>query len=134
MTYEQTVSETNRLRSLLRGNGDDSVFREQDRALISRLYLEEIGEPLRECSCKHRYSDAVIEIYHSLKTRGKMAKEMKYQLKAGVLAWIGNDCYNRHTLTDELAEKYLKMHPDARDQFDRVPKAAKTTGKTDKQD
>lgn len=121
MDYPQAMAELNRLRELIKGGGGDSVFTEGDRATIAALHLSELGEQLRNCSCKSLYTDAVLEIYHHLKTQKEMAATKKYQLKAGVLAWIGTECYNRHTLTDALAKRYLALHPDARNQFDRIP-------------
>lgn len=121
MTYDEVISCVSRLRSKLANGGDDSVFTAEEKTMVARFYFEEFGEHLRDCGCHHRYSDAVMDIYHTLKSKGKMAKEQKYMLKAGVIVWIGNDCYNRHSLTDELAEKYLNLHPDARSKFDKVP-------------
>lgn len=123
MDYQKAMAELNRLRELIKGGGGDSVFTEEDRAIIAALHLSELGEPLRNCSCKNLYTDAVIEIYHQLKMQKNMASSRKYQLKAGVIAWIGTECYNRHTLTDALAKKYLALHPDARNLFDRIPEA-----------
>ena len=39
-----------------------------------------------------------------------------------MLIWIGTDCYSNYNLTDEVAEKYLAMHPEAREkEFQRWP-------------
>lgn len=123
MTYKEALDHLERLRSLMAGGGDDSVYSDGDKSLIESLYRSETGRPLRECSCRNRYTDGVLELYHQLRTNKKMQEDRQYLLKAGLLVWIGNECYNRHTMTDELAAEYLRVHPDAGAQFDRVPKA-----------
>lgn len=123
MTYKEALEHLERLRSLMAGGGDDSVYSDGDKSLIESLYRSETGRPLRECSCRNRYTDGVMELYHQLRINKKMQEDRQYLLKAGLLVWIGSECYNRHTLTDELAAKYLKAHPDAATQFDRIPKA-----------
>lgn len=123
MTYKEALEHLERLRSLMAGGGDDSVYSDGDKSLIESLYRSETGRPLRECSCRNRYTDGVLELYHQLRTNKKMQEDRQYLLKAGLLVWIGNECYNRHTMTDELAAEYLRAHPDAGAQFDRVPKA-----------
>lgn len=135
MTYTEAFQELKRLRQLLTAGGDDSVFNQQDRLTIETLYKTEAGKTIRSCNCKDKYADAVLELYITLKQRGEMKAEQKYQLKAGVLAWIGTEVYNHLTLTDELAEQYLKAHPDAVKDFERIPEqepkrtARKTTKK-----
>ena len=49
-----------------------------------------------------------------------MAKEMKYQLHAGVIIWVGTDVYSNANLTDKVAAAYLKKHPDLRKKFAKV--------------
>lgn len=121
MNYQEAMAQLTRLRSLIAAGGDDSVYSSEDRAIIETIHLEEKGCKVRECGCKDRYRDAVIELYKSLKTRKTMAKEQKYMLRPGVVIWIGTDAYTRHNLTDEVAEAYLRMHPEARKKFERVP-------------
>lgn len=121
MTFTEAYNEMKRLRQLIAAGGDDSVFSEEDKRLIADLYRSEVGKEIRRCNCRDKYSDAVLETYVTLKRRESMKAETKYQLKAGVLVWIGNDVYNHITLTDELAETYLKAHPDAVRDFVRVP-------------
>lgn len=139
MTYLEAFQELKRLRQLIAAGGDDSVFNQQDRQTIEELYKTEEGKTIRSCNCQNKYTDAVLELYTTLKTRGEMKAEQKYQLKAGVLVWIGTDVYNHLTLTDELAEEYLKRHPDAVKDFVRIPEpetepAKKTTRKTTKKE
>ena len=126
MDYQEAMAQLIRLRSLIAAGGDDSVYNSEDRAIIEAIHLEEKGCKVRECGCKDRYRDAVIELYKSLKTRKTMAKDQKYMLRPGVVIWIGTDAYTRHNLTDEVAEAYLKMHPEARKKFERVPQEHKS--------
>lgn len=98
----------------------DSAFSEDDRRLIEEASRAILGKNVRECSCKNRYSDALLEIISTLKLSRKM-KEHKYMLKGGVVIWIGTDCYTRHNITDKVAKQYLKMHPDAENLFESIP-------------
>lgn len=132
MTFNEAFQELKRLRLLMTAGGDDSVFNTEDRRIIEELYKSEMGKEIRRCNCKDKYADAVLEIYSTLKKRTTMKAEQKYQLKAGVLAWIGNDVYNHLTLTDELAEEYLKVHPDAVKDFIRIPEPAAEPRRTRK--
>lgn len=105
----------------------DSAFSEDDRRLIEEASRAILGKNVRECSCKHRYSDNLLEIISKLKLSINM-KEHKYMLKGGVVIWIGTDCYTRHNITDKVAKQYLKMHPDAEKLFETLP-AKKEDGK-----
>ena len=126
MDYQEAMVQLTRLRSLIAAGGDDSVYSDEDRAIIEAIHLEEKGCKVRECGCRDRYRDAVIELYRTLKTRKTMAKNQKYMLRPGVVIWIGTDAYTRHNLTDEVAAAYLKMHPEARKKFERVPEGHKS--------
>ena len=121
MTFNEALQELKRLRQLITAGGDDSVFNGEDRRTIEELYKSEVGKEVRKCNCKDKYTDALLETYTTLKQRATMKAETQYQLKAGILVWIGTDVYNHLTLTDELAEAYLKAHPDAVKDFIRVP-------------
>lgn len=92
----------------------DSVFSEEQRNLIAEAYQSLLGKQIPNCSCRNRYTDALIEICATFKIKTNMSN-CKYQLFAGVIIWIGTDCYSNHNLTDEIAEKYLAMHPEARE-------------------
>jgi hypothetical protein len=91
----------------------DSVFSEEQRNLIAEAYQSLLGKQIPNCSCRNRYTDALISICATFKIKTNMSN--KYQLFAGVIIWIGTDCYSNHNLTDEIAEKYLAMHPEARE-------------------
>lgn len=121
MNYNEAISTLTRLRSLMAAGGDDSVFTVADRELIELLHRDEFGTPVRVCNCRDRYTDAVIVLWKSIKTRGTMAKEMKYQLHAGVIIWVGTDVYSNANLTDKVAAAYLKKHPEHRKKFAKVP-------------
>jgi len=92
----------------------DSVFSEEQRNLIAEAYQSLLGKQIPNCSCRNRYTDALIEICATFKIKTNMSN-CKYQLKAGVIIWIGTDCYSNHNLTDEIAEKYLETFPEARE-------------------
>lgn len=91
----------------------DSVFSDEQRQFIADIYKDLLGKSIPNCSCRHRYSDALAEICSTFKISRKM--KCKYQLKAGVIIWIGTDCYSNHNLTDEVAEEYLKKFPEAKE-------------------
>lgn len=102
----------------------DSVFSEEQRRLIAEAYKSLLGKDIPNCSCRHRYSDAIEEICLTLKIKNTM--NCKYQLLAGVIIWLGTDCYNNHNLTDEVAEEYLKRFPEAREkEFQKWPEENK---------
>lgn len=106
--------------------GGDAVFTAAEKSLINEIHQLLFGKPVKTCSCNHRFSDAAIEINTVLKVKFKNMenniKSKKYILKAGIIIWLGSDAYNRHTITDAVAEKYLKLHPDAKErEFDVVP-------------
>lgn len=121
MDYQEAMTQLTRLRSLLVAGGDDSVFSSEDRQIIEAIHWEETGRKVRECGCKDRYVDAVIELYRKLKRTQAMTKDQKYILRPGVIIWIGTEAYSRHNLTDKVAKAYLKANPDARKKFERVP-------------
>ena len=121
MNYNEAISQLTRLRSLMAAGGDDSVFNETDRQVIEQLHVEEFNRPVRVCNCRDRYTDAVVVLWKTLKNRGTMAKEQKYQLHAGVIIWVGTDVYSNANLTDKVAAAYLKKHPEHRKRFAKVP-------------
>ena len=106
--------------------GGDAVFTAAEKSLINEIHQLLFGKPVKTCSCNHRFSDAAIEINTVLKVKFRNMenniKSKKYMLKAGIIIWLESDAYNRHTITDAVAEKYLKLHPDAKErEFDVVP-------------
>ena len=126
MEYQEAMQQLKRLRSLMVAGGDDSVFSADDRQIIETLHLSELGCKIRDCSCRDRYTDAVLVLFSTLKTRKIMAKDQKYQLRPGVLIWVGTTVYTNHNLNDEVAEAYLEMYPEALGKFERVPEDYKS--------
>lgn len=126
MDYQEAISQLTRLRSLLTAGGDDSVFSAQDREIIEQIHLAETGKKVRDCGCRDRYADAVIELYANLKKRKTMAKDQKYILRPGVIIWVGTEAYSRHNLTDKVAKAYLKAHPESYKKFERLPEDYQT--------
>lgn len=112
MAYKDVITTLENLRSLYEGGGDDSVFTPQQKGWISKLHREEFGEPVRECSCKNKYTDAVDTLYLKLRRRGQTESESEYTLRAGDIIWLNTDCYSRHNLTDAIAREYLRLHPE----------------------
>lgn len=119
MSFEETLNTLASLHSLCEC-GDDSVFSPAQKSWISRLHREEFGEPVKECGCKNKYTDAVTLLYMKLRRRGQTEEESVYRLRAGVLIWLGTECYSRHNITDAVARDYLALHPDARNLFERA--------------
>lgn len=126
MEYQEAMNQLTRLRSLIAAGGDDSVYNDEDRRIIEEIHIEETGSKVRECGCNDRYCDAVMELYKKLKTRKSMAKDQKYQLRPGVIIWIGTEAYSRHNLTDKVAKAYLKANPEAAKKFERLPEDYQT--------
>lgn len=93
----------------------DSVFSAEDRQFIAELYSSLLGKSIRQCSCRHKYSDALEEICNLLRLKKMKQKKCNYLLYGGVIIWIGTECYSNHNLTDEVARQYLSMHPEARE-------------------
>lgn len=92
----------------------DSVFTDEQRQLIADTYLTHLGKEIPNCSCRNRYTDALIEICLTFKIP-IMNTKCRYQLLAGVIIWLGTECYSNHNLTDEVAEEYLRSFPEARE-------------------
>lgn len=98
---------------------DDAAFSLSIKDEINRYHMELLGTPVKACTCKNRYGDALVELYIKAKNM-----EQKYILKRGAVFHIGNEYYSRVNLTDDIAAKYLAEHPDATDKFEQIPAAA----------
>lgn len=120
--YGETLKTLEHLHSLIEGGGDDSVYTPTQKTWISKLHKSEFGEPVQECGCKNKYTDAVTLLLLRLRRKGGLDEEMAYKLRAGVLIWMGTDCYSRHNLTDEVAREWLKAHPDGIRLFEKIEK------------
>ena len=55
-----------------------------------------------------------------------MNEKRKYLLKAHIPILHKGNWYTQPTLTDEVAEEYLKLHPDDRFKFVKIPKEEKS--------
>lgn len=119
----------------------DTGFSNQDKASISSLYSRVLGKSLTNAGCNDCHRDALIEMYNSLKREGKMKEKCDYSLKNGVVLQIfgTSEVYTNANLTNEAAEKYLRMFPKAADSLfahipndleDRLTKEGKTKEET----
>lgn len=99
----------------------DAAFTTEDKAAISAALISIRGKGVKDCACRNRYTDALVELYAELNIKRK--KTMKnYELKAGRLIWVDNTPYSNANLTDEIAEKWRKMHENEMDvYFHRYP-------------
>lgn len=99
----------------------DAAFTTEDKAVINTALISIRGKGVKECACRNRYTDALVELYAELNIKRK--KTMKnYELKAGRLIWVENSPYSNANLTDEIAEKWRKMHENEMDvYFHRYP-------------
>lgn len=121
MATSDTIKTLERLRLLSEG-GDDSVFTPAQKGWISKLHKDEFGEPVKECGCKNKYTDAVTLLLLKIRRRGTTEAESRYKLRRGVLIWINTECYSCHNLTDEIAEKWLAAHPEGVGLFEKIEK------------
>lgn len=114
-----------RLLSLRRNPRSDNDFSDSDKQFVDALHRSILGSPVRDCSCRNRYTDAYYEIMAALprETRKlfKMSKDKKYRLIGGYVIYHEGNHYTNVTLTDEIAKAYLEKHPDAISQFESIP-------------
>lgn len=118
MDYARTIETLTRLRSLYLGGGDDSVFTPAQKRWIATAYKSEMGASIKECGCKNKYTDAVDALLAHLQNRGALEEEMTYHLRPGVIIWLDGDCYTRHNITDDIARRWLELHPDGHKLFE----------------
>lgn len=99
----------------------DAAFTTEDKAVINTALISIRSKGVKDCACRNRYTDALVELYAELNIKRK--KTMKnYELKAGRLIWVDNTPYSNANLTDEIAEKWRKMHENEMDvYFHRYP-------------
>ena len=112
MDYTRTLETLRDLRSLYIGGGDDAVFTPAQKRWIQVTYKNETGTAIRECGCRNKYTDAVDTLLALLERRGALAEDINYKLRPGIIIWLDGDCYTRHNLTDEVARRWLALHPD----------------------
>lgn len=116
-----TVSEAyNTLLALSRA---DKSYSSAEESIISNLYTEVTGKKVRDCNCRDKWRDAVIEALLYLKKHKAMREKCDYKLRAGVILHISgsSEVYTNDNLTNEVAEKFLKDNPNAVGRFAVIP-------------
>lgn len=116
-----TVSEAyDTLLALSRAN---KPYSSAEESIISNLYTEVIGKKVRDCNCRDKWHDAVIEALLYLKKNKAMREKCDYKLRAGVILHISgsSEVYTNDNLTNEVAEKFLKDNPNAVGRFAVIP-------------
>lgn len=116
-----TVSEAyNTLLALSRA---DKPYSSAEESIISNLYTEVTGKKVRDCNCRDKWHDAVIEALLYLKKHKAMREKCDYKLRAGVILHISgsSEVYTNDNLTNEVAEKFLKDNPNAVGRFAVIP-------------
>lgn len=95
--------------------GRASAFSDSERVEIERMYADVLDMKFVRTSCNDCYRDAVFEMYSYLKRNGKMKEKSVYKLKNGALIQMefgSGEFYTNATLTDEVAERYLRKYPE----------------------
>lgn len=116
-----TVAEAyNTLLALSRAN---KPYSSAEESIISNLYTEVTGKKVRDCNCRDKWRDAVIEALLYLKKHKAMREKCDYKLRAGVILHISgsSEVYTNDNLTNEVAEKFLKDNPNAVGRFAVIP-------------
>ena len=104
-----TVSEAyNTLLALSRAN---KPYSSAEESIISNLYTEVTGKKVRDCNCRDKWRDAVIEALLYLKKNKAMREKCDYKLRAGVILHISgsSEVYTNDNLTNEVAEKFFEQ-------------------------
>lgn len=114
-----TVSEAyNTLLALSRA---DKPYSSAEESIISSLYTEVLGKKVRDCNCRDKWHDAVIEALLYIKRNNGMKPQCNYKLRAGVIIHYGADVYTNDNLTNEVASKFLAENPNATNRFEVIP-------------
>lgn len=116
-----TVSEA--YDTLLALSRADKPYSTAEESIISNLYTEITGKKVRDCNCRDKWRDAVIEALLYLKKHKAMREKCDYKLRAGVILHISgsSEVYTNDNLTNEVAEKFLKDNPNAVGRFAVIP-------------
>lgn len=114
------VEAYNTLLALSRAN---KPYSSAEESIISNLYTEVTGKKVRDCNCRDKWRDAVIEALLYLKKHKAMREKCDYKLRAGVILHISgsSEVYTNDNLTNEVAEKFLKDNPNAVGRFAVIP-------------
>lgn len=118
-----TVSEAyDTLLALSRAN---KPYSSAEESIISNLYTEVTGKKVRDCNCRDKWHDAVIEALLYLKKNKAMREKCDYKLRAGVILHISgsSEVYTNDNLTNKVAEKFLKDNPNAVGRFAVIPQS-----------
>lgn len=101
--------------------GLKSPFSASEKQEIKSLYGFVMHKSVRDCNCKDKYSDVLIEIINYLKNND-MNPECDYQLKSGVVIQIfgKSDVYTNDNLTNEVAAAYLAEFPGKECLFEKI--------------
>lgn len=89
------------------------------RLYVSNYYAYLFGKEIVQTKCSSCIQDAAIKILI------KMNEKRKYLLKAHIPILHKGKWYTQPILTDEIAEKYLKLNPDDKFKFAKIPKEEK---------
>ena len=94
-----------------------------EESIISNLYTEVLGKKVRDCNCRDKWHDAVIEALLYLKKHNAMREQCNYKLRAGVVLHISgsSEVYTNANLTDAVAQKFLQENPNAASRFAVIP-------------
>lgn len=101
----------------------DKPYSSAEEYQIAKLYTEVTGRTVRDCNCKDKWSDAIYEALHYIKTNGKMKEKCNYRLLRGVVIHVSGSSvvYTNDNLTDEVARKFLAENPNAVGRFEYIP-------------
>lgn len=88
------------------------------RLYVSELYLELFNNEIANTQCQNCIRDAAIEILV------KIMDKRKYIVFAHIPIFYQGKWYTQPTLTDEMAEEYLKENPKDVIKFKKYPKQA----------
>lgn len=103
----------------------DGVFTREDKAAIEAAYFSMTGEAIKKCSCRHRYADALVEIFTTLNIK-PMKDNNKYRMKAGYLIWLDDEPLTPINITDKKAAKWCRLHPErVTEVFSQYPETVK---------
>ena len=85
------------------------------RLYVSQCYFELFNKQIVNPNCENCYQDAAIEILT------KMNDKRKYIVHAHIPIQHKGKWYTQPTLTDEIAEEYLKENPEHLNKFKKYP-------------
>lgn len=94
-----------------------------EESIISTIYAEVLGKKVRDCNCRDKWRDAVIEALIYLKKHNAMRPKCDYKLKAGVILHISgsSEVYTNDNLSNEVARAFLAENPNAKGRFAVIP-------------